>query len=217
MADISIDSDSLFRSIIKVTNIRNNQRVRFLKLHMKYSAPQFFQTLDAATRGELELTTTAPKNKFCYPNLKKIHQINLESVKFNHKSDSPEKFQAKLLHLAMKVFPPTVGQPKALVDCTVPDDQDLFDRGTRENENRLSIAKMEMKRHIMRLFKKARSICIRLKLLEEPKTAHIQKLCSKARQKLKSVELCPVDDWSRDGFNEMSSDSSDKLKIFSQN
>ena len=184
---------------------------------MKDSAPQLFHTLVAATRGDLELTTTAPKNKFCYPNLKKTHQINLESVKFNHKSESPEKFQAKLLPLAMKVFPPTVDQPVALVDGTVPDDQNLFDRETRENENRLNIAKMDMKRHIMRLFKKARSFCIKLKLLEEPKTAHIQKLCSKARQKLKSVKLCPVDDWSRDGFNEISSDSSDKLKIISQN
>ena len=52
---------------------------------------------------------------------------------------------------------------------------------------------------------------IRLKLLEEPETATIQELCTKARQKLILRELCPVDDWSRDGFNEMSSEHSEKL------
>ena len=52
---------------------------------------------------------------------------------------------------------------------------------------------------------------IRLKLLKEPETATIQELCTKARQKLILRELCPVDDWSRDGFNEMSTEKSEKL------
>ena len=52
---------------------------------------------------------------------------------------------------------------------------------------------------------------IRLKLLEEPEDATIQELCTKARQKLILRELCPVDDWSRDGFNEMSSENSEKF------
>ena len=52
---------------------------------------------------------------------------------------------------------------------------------------------------------------ITLKLLEEPENATIQDLCTKARQKLILGELCPVDDWSRDGFNEMNNDNTDKL------
>ena len=58
---------------------------------------------------------------------------------------------------------------------------------------------------------------IRLKLLEEPEDATIQELCTKARQKLILRELCPVHDWSRDGFNEMSSENSKKnFSRFSQ-
>ena len=63
----------------------------------------------------------------------------------------------------------------------------------------------------IRLFKKAMPTFNRLKLLEEPENAMIQELCTKARQKLIFRELCPVDDWSRDGFNEMSTHKSEKF------
>ena len=52
---------------------------------------------------------------------------------------------------------------------------------------------------------------IRLKLLEEPEDATIQELCTKARQKLILREFCPVKVWSRKGFNEMSSENSEKF------
>ena len=51
----------------------------------------------------------------------------------------------------------------------------------------------------------------RLKLLEEPKHKAIQELCLKARQKLIPTDLCPVNDWSKDGFNQMSSENSEKF------
>ena len=70
---------------------------------------------------------------------------------------------------------------------------------------------MERERHIIRLFKKAMPNFIRLKLLEEPEDATIQELCANARQKLILGELCPVDHWSRDVFNVMSSENSEKF------
>ena len=39
----------------------------------------------------------------------------------------------------------------------------------------------------------------------------IQDLCPKKRQKLILRELCPVNDWSRDGFNEMNNDNTYKF------
>ena len=54
---------------------------------------------------------------------------------------------------------------------------------------------------------------IKLRLLEEPETATIEELCTKARQKLMLRELCPIDNWSRDGFNEISTDNSEKFLI----
>ena len=117
----------------------------------------------------------------------------------------------KLQNLALKAYPTPVDIPVAPVDGNVPNDQDRFDRETRENHNRRNFAQMERERHIIRLFKKAMLNFIRLKLLEEPEDATIQELWTKARQKLILRELCPVDDWSRDGFNEMSSENSEKF------
>ena len=90
-------------------------------------------------------------------------------------------------------------------------DQDRFDRETRENTNRRKFVQVKRELQIIRLFKTAMPKFIRLKLLEEPETATIQELCNKARQKPILRELCPVDDWSRDGFKEISIDHSEKL------
>ena len=210
-ADNWTDFESLFRSIVEVTGIADAQRVGFLKLHLKDSALQLFHTLHQNTRADLELTITALKNHFCNPNLKEIHHINLKNMKFNHKTESPEEFLVKLQNLALKAYPTPVDIPVAPVDGDVPNDQDRFDRETRENQNRRNFSQMERERHIIRLFKEAMPNFIRLKLLEEPEDATIQELCTKARQKLILRELCPVDDWSRDGFNEMSSENSEKF------
>ena len=129
------DFESLFRSIVEVTGIADAQRVEFLKLHLKDSALQFFHTLDQKSRADLELTLTALKNHFCNPNLKEIHHINSENIKFNHKTESPEEFLLKLQNLALKAYPTPVDIPVAPVDGDVPNDQDRFDRKTRENQN----------------------------------------------------------------------------------
>ena len=137
----------MFRSIVDVTGIQANHRVGFLKLHLKNSAFQFFQTLDANTRADLELTIAALKNHFCNPDLKEVHHINLENMKFNHKTESSEEFLLKLQNVALKAYPTPVDQPVAPVDGDVHGDQDQFDRETRENENRRNFNQMERETH----------------------------------------------------------------------
>ena len=113
--------------------------------------------------------------------------------------------------MALKAYPTPIDLPVAPVDEAVPNDQDRFDRETRKNQNRRNFSQMERERHIIRLFKKAMPNFVRRKLVEEPEDATVQELCTKARQKLFLRELCPVDDWSRDGFNDKSSENSEKL------
>ena len=72
------DFEALFRSIVDVTGIQANQRIEFLKLHLKDSALQFFHTLDENTQPNFKVTITALKNLFCNPNLKEIHQMILK-------------------------------------------------------------------------------------------------------------------------------------------
>ena len=205
------DFESLFRSLIDVANINADRRVDYLKLQLQDAALQFFHTLDDRTRNDLQLTLTALKDHFCNPNLKEIHHINLENLKFNNKTDSPEEFVVKLQNLALKAYPPPVDLPVEPLNEEIENDQERVDREHRANGNRRTFATMERDRHVIRLFKKAMPNFIRLKLLEEPENATIQDLCTKARQKLILRELCPVDDWSRDGFNEMNNDNTEKF------
>ena len=132
-------------------------------------------------------------------------------MNFNHKTESPEEFLVKLQNSALKTYPTPVDIPVASIEGDVPNDQDRFDRETRENQNRRKFALMERERHIICLFKKAMLVFIRLKLLEEPEDATMQEVCTKLRQKLILRDICPVDDWSKDGFNEMSSENSEKF------
>ena len=74
-----------------MANINGDRKVEYLKLQLQDAALQFLQsTLDDETRNYLELTLTALKDHFRNPNLKEIHHINLENLKFNNKTDSPE-------------------------------------------------------------------------------------------------------------------------------
>ena len=76
------------------------------------------------------------KNRFCNPKLKEIHHINLENIKLNHKTESPQEFLVKLQNLALKAYPTPADSPVAPVDAAVPHDQDRFDRETRKDQNR---------------------------------------------------------------------------------
>ena len=162
------DFESLFRSLVDVANINADRRVGYLKLQLQKAAPQFFHTLDDETRNDLELTLTTLKDHFCNPNLKEIHHINLENLKFNNKTDSPEEFVVKLQKLALKAYPPPVDLPVEPLNEEVENDQQRVDREHRENENRRSFATMKRDRHVIRLFRKTMRKFIRLKLLQEP-------------------------------------------------
>ena len=69
---------------------------------------------------------------------------------------------------------------------------------------------MERERHKIRLFEKTMPNFIQSKFLEEPETATVLELCTKASQKLILRELCIVVDWSRDGFPETSTKNLEK-------
>ena len=58
------DYDFLFRKVVDVTGIQANQRVEFSELHLRDSALQFFHTLDANTRADVQSTIAALKNHF---------------------------------------------------------------------------------------------------------------------------------------------------------
>ena len=127
--------ETLFRSLVDVANINADRRVDYLKLQLQDAALEFFHTLDDETRNDLDLTLTALKDHFCNPNLKEIHHISLENLKFNNKTGSPEEFVVKLQNLALKAYPPPVDLPVEPLNEEVENDQQRVDREHRANEN----------------------------------------------------------------------------------
>ena len=51
--------------------------------------------------------------------MKELHHINLENMKFNHKTESPEELLVKFQNLALKVYLTPVDIPVAPVDGDV--------------------------------------------------------------------------------------------------
>ena len=95
------------------------------------------------------MTKTALKNPFCDPKLKDVHQINLENMKLNHKTELPEEFLVKLQNLAIKAYPTSVDEPVAQLNNTVANDQARVDRENRAKRNRRNFSQMERERHII--------------------------------------------------------------------
>ncbi len=85
------DFESLFTSIVEVTNIEAARRIGYLKLHLTGQALQFFNTLPDATKADPTQTLAALRKQLCNPNPTALHMINLENMKFNSKTETPEE------------------------------------------------------------------------------------------------------------------------------
>ena len=79
--------------------------------------------------------------------------MNLENMKFNHETESPEEFLVKLQNLALKAHPTPLDIPVAPADGDVPNDQ-IRSRNTRKSKLPEFCANAKRERYIIRLFKK---------------------------------------------------------------
>ena len=80
--------EELFRSFIGVAAIPAGQQANFLQLHLKGAALRFFQTLDDATRADINLSLTALADHFVNTQLQGVHVLRLEQQKFDAKKDT---------------------------------------------------------------------------------------------------------------------------------
>ena len=69
---------------------------QFLQLHLLDQALQLFRTLPQATRDNFELSITALRNHYCNPNLRALHKLQLQNLKFDHKIGNPDDFSVQL-------------------------------------------------------------------------------------------------------------------------
>ena len=94
----------LLRSILAVAALPAGQQTKFLQLHLRDAALQFFQTLPRATRRKLELSITALRDRICNSQLQKLHVLTLENKKFDWKTDTLENFLVTLQTKAAKAY-----------------------------------------------------------------------------------------------------------------
>ena len=66
--------ERLLRSIIGVAAVPGAQQANFLSIHLKDDALRYFDnSLDDATRANLDLRLAALRNNFCNPQLQELH------------------------------------------------------------------------------------------------------------------------------------------------
>ena len=159
----------------------------FLQLHLRDAALRIFQTLSDATRADLDLSLTALRDRFCNPHLQELHVLNLENLKFDSKTDTPENFLVTLQTKALKAYPDPTLVPIAPIDGAAPDaavEQTRFDQETARNAEQLRSAQEARSIQIRRQFIKNMPGWLRAKLLEQPETTSVEDLCIFARKQL---------------------------------
>ena len=205
--------ERLLRSIIGVAGIAAGQQANFMSLHLRDSALRYFQTLDDATRADINLSLTALRNHFCNPQLQELHVIKLESLRFDQKTDTPENFLVTLQNMAVRAYPDPTPNPVAAADPALDAgaERARIDRENAVNAQNLLFAQTERGNQIKRLFVKCMPSWLRAKLLEQPDNATVDDLCLFARKQLTIHNLCKTDEYADGAFSEMSNTVSENL------
>ena len=205
--------ERLLRGIIGVAAIGNAQQANFMSLHLKDAALRYFQTLDDATRADLNLSLTALRNHFCNPQLQELHRIKLESLRFDQKTDTPENFLVTLQNKAVRAYPDPTPNPVAAADPALDAalERARIARENAANAQNLLFAQTERDNQVKRLFVKGMPSWLRAKLLEKPDTDTVDDLCLFARRQLTIHNLCKTDEYADGAFSEMSNTVSENL------
>ena len=206
------DFESLLRSLFNVGNIPNANRRLFLQLDLVDQALQFFRTLPQATRDDFDAAITALRNHYCNPNLRELHKIQLQNLKFDRKIGNPENFLVQVQIKATQAHPHPIFSP--IPPANPQNEQAEIDRvQNAQNANQLTLQNAVNERHrrIKEIFTNAMPNFIKRKLLDQNETAAVQDLCTVTRRQMVFFELCPSDDWTRDAFHEVNSTLSENL------
>ena len=171
--------ESQIRRIVDVANIADAQRSGYLQIHLQGDALRFFLTLDEARRNNFDNSLRELSNHFDNPNLVDMKMIQLEALKFDSKTSTPDSFLVKLQTLAKQALPDPIPEPVAPADPALNADAEAqrFLEANNPNAERQRFATQEGERLVIRIFERAMPNWIRLKLLEQPSTASIHDLC----------------------------------------
>ena len=103
--------ERLLRAAINVGQIAAPQQAPFLQLNLGGGASNFYNSLDAAVRGNLEQSLTALRNRYNQVENQDFHRIKFQERKFDSEKESPEDFIVELQRLALRAFPNIAAGP----------------------------------------------------------------------------------------------------------
>ena len=146
--------------------------------------------------------------------LQEVHVLNLEKLRFDPKTDTPENFLVTIQTKAIRAYPTPVLPAVAPLKPGAADpavEQTRFDSETAQRAERLQASEDFKNAQVKRIFQKAMPGWLRSKLMEQPPNTTVQELCTLARQQMTIRDLCGKEDYPEDGFNEVSNTVSDNL------
>ena len=131
----------------------------------------------------------------------------MENQKFN--PDTVKNFLVKLRTEANKAYPAPeiVVAPAGLGDP----EARRFKRETAARESALQMSKNRKNEQIKRFFIKSMPNWLKPKLLERPDADTIDQLCTLASQQIAIREICNIEEYFDDGFNEINESNTDKM------
>ena len=150
----------------------------------------------------------------CNPQLQERHVLNFRNLKFDSKTDNPEKFLVTLQTKAMEAYQdlnlPAV-EPIEAHAADAAAEQTWFYQNTARGAEIIGSVQEARSVQISRLLIKNMPGLLRAKLLEQPEITAVEDSCIFARKQLCIHNHCKTDHSVMDAFSEMGPSVTDTL------
>ena len=180
-------------SCTQVAGIPDDQRHRYLHLHLKGGALTFFDQQEAAVRDDYDAAVAALRNRYQNDQRIQLQKILFNSRKMKVSDESPQDFLTELQRLALEAYPDIQARAAAGGRPAVNAENRAQERTRRVREAFINGMPIKMKRFLM----------------TQPEDMAIDELCTKVSSRLIVDRLYPEDDDT--AFNEVSNFSTKQL------
>ena len=179
--------EGLFRASLAVARIpeADNQRARYLYLHLSGNALNFYLSQPEATRDDVELALTALRERYAGLDKRATTDALLSNRKFDSETEEPDDFLTDLQRLAVVAIPDTAaagGNPAV----------DRTDERTRR---------------IRHQFIQGMPYKLKKVLLREPDGTNTDEMCRIVKLRIRAALSAPENDI-RTAFNEVTTEPS---------
>ena len=165
-------------SCIQVAAVPNDDRHRYLHLHLKGGALTFFDQQEAAVRDYYDQAVAALRDRYQNDQRIQLQKLLFNSRKMNPSEESAQDFLTELQRLALEAYPNVVARAAAGGRPAVAAEDRAQERTRRVREAFINGMPIKLKRFLM----------------TQPDETPIEELCAKASSRMIVDRLYPEDD-----------------------